>query len=259
LAPANPAQTAPSSAKPEPRPETTDTAAPASGRAAASRLGPLAQLPGEDNRAYAALIRFAFLEPALSIAEFARDFGFNRRTVTRWKTNFNWDERLRKHHEGRAISMVAVADTASTRREAVSAAQLDLRAQSMDLARAALQSWLENADQPATLPGVVRALEFALKLNPGPSASSADPAERANAEFLARIEKIYGASSRASQCPTSEKPGKAGQSETNSDIPSQRETSNAPSASRNVSLCLTKTVSPAGDDLPRLTCAKEEA
>jgi hypothetical protein len=196
-----------------------------------SRFGALAPLPGENGRAYCALIQYAGLNPAPNTAEFCRDFGFSRRTVTGWRKDYRWEERIQAYFAAEALPTISAGRAAAaTAKEAAAALEFDLRARSVELASAALSLWLQNADEPPNLSAVVRALEFAGKLNPGPSASSPDPGERANAEFLARIEKIYGAAARCSQQLTSGKSENVSGSEQNRAEVSKNPASNAVAA-----------------------------
>jgi hypothetical protein len=157
--------------------EFLDPELPPSNRLAVSSLGPLAQLKGEDSRAYCALISFASAVPMLSVSEFCRSFGYSRRTVTNWRDVYNWRDRIQQYQAARASRFVAVdmeaAAASVARREAAASNDADLRANAVELARTALNTWLSNADDlPLTLSGVVRALDFACKLNPTPASNA---------------------------------------------------------------------------------------
>jgi hypothetical protein len=171
-----------------------------------SPVAALQQLPGEAPRAFSMFIRFASMRPQPPFTAFADEVGVHRNTINNWKSLYRWEDRLNAFHRlccQRLAEPEPVTPAAPAAESDRDERRLDLRANAMKLARLAIEAWEPDA-QPMTVQGVVRALELACKLNPPPA--SADDlknsaSERRYAEFMARLDRIYGPQSQTATTP----------------------------------------------------------
>ena len=170
-------------------------------------LTPLRNLPGEQPHAFHAFFEWAH-NPGQTLASISGICGRTERTVQRWKRTFNWDQRLADYHNAKnpappppqRPSPAALAAMHEER-----AQQCNFRSKALALALSAIERWQHSDDGIINLSGVARLVEMALKITDPASSSAANPAASAYyTDFMAAMDKVYGADALQNPVPTTQ-------------------------------------------------------
>jgi hypothetical protein len=157
-----------------------------------SSLNCLKQLPKEPHAAFSAFFLYATARPTPSISAFAREHSFNRNTINNWRELYRWKQRLSAFNAARAERFVDATDKQvpppTIPASPPSTACIDFRAETLRLARRAIDTWLSENETPVTLQGLTRILELASKFNP-PVPVGDFSEQAAYCEYLERIRK----------------------------------------------------------------------
>jgi hypothetical protein len=161
-------------------------------------LAGLEPLSNEGHTMYRAFMLFLTSQP-ISIREFARRNGLERRTIHRWKIRFRWNDRICRYNSAHLASQAAKslpipADQSPSAPDESRALQCNFKAKALSIALSAMERWRTSDDVPVTLPGIVRMLELALKLTGQAASSTTNDIEESPgfAQLMKSMEKVYG-------------------------------------------------------------------